>query len=270
MFKVCIDAGHFGRYNRSPANSLYFESIQMWALSRYLGNALKRWGIEVVYTRSNMNADLGLITRGQKAKGCDLFISLHSNAVANGVNESVDYPVAIVNRDNDRTFLDERSKDIGLQLAKIVANVMETKQAARTSTKASGNDRDGNGLKDDEYYGVLQGCKTVSVPGVILEHSFHTNTRSTNWLMSDANLEKLAEAEASCIAKWLDKNSAAAESFKVRVSITNLNIRKGPSTKYARVRYIHPGVYTIVEEKNGWGRLKSGAGWICLDYTKRA
>lgn len=28
--------------------------------------------------------------------------------------------------------------------------------------------------------------------------------------------------------------------------------------------------YTIVEEKNGWGRLKSGAGWISLSYTKKA
>ena len=27
--------------------------------------------------------------------------------------------------------------------------------------------------------------------------------------------------------------------------------------------------YTIVEESNGWGRLKSGIGWICLDYTEK-
>lgn len=27
--------------------------------------------------------------------------------------------------------------------------------------------------------------------------------------------------------------------------------------------------YTIVEEKDGWGKLKSGAGWICLKYTKK-
>lgn len=27
--------------------------------------------------------------------------------------------------------------------------------------------------------------------------------------------------------------------------------------------------YTIVEVKNGWGRLKSGIGWICLDYVKK-
>lgn len=40
-------------------------------------------------------------------------------------------------------------------------------------------------------------------------------------------------------------------------------------------KYVPPGVYTIVEVKDGkgseagWGRLKSGAGWIALDYAKR-
>ena len=62
--------------------------------------------------------------------------------------------------------------------------------------------------------------------------------------------------------------------YKVRVSIKNLNIRKGPGTNYASNGFCPVGVYTIVEESNGigatkWGKLKSGAGWISLDYTKR-
>jgi uncharacterized protein YraI len=62
----------------------------------------------------------------------------------------------------------------------------------------------------------------------------------------------------------------------VRVSITDLNIRKGPGTDYAKMgRYTGKGVFTIMEVKSGqgsdsgWGRLKSGAGWISLDYTTR-
>ena len=51
--------------------------------------------------------------------------------------------------------------------------------------------------------------------------------------------------------------------------IKNLNIRTGPSTKYPRTQYIKPGVYTIVEEQDGWGKLKSGAGWISLAYTEK-
>jgi len=64
--------------------------------------------------------------------------------------------------------------------------------------------------------------------------------------------------------------------FLVRVSINDLNIRKGAGTNYARTgKYTGKGVFTIVEVKSGtgsakgWGRLKSGAGWIALDYAAR-
>ena len=50
-----------------------------------------------------------------------------------------------------------------------------------------------------------------------------------------------------------------------------LNIRKTPSAKGVKtgsLAYNDPNSYTIVEVKNGWGKLKSGIGWICLKYTK--
>lgn len=63
--------------------------------------------------------------------------------------------------------------------------------------------------------------------------------------------------------------------YQVRVTATNLRIRKGPGTNTAIVqRAIKPGVYTIVSEATGqgasmWGKLKSGVGWISLDYVTR-
>ena len=62
--------------------------------------------------------------------------------------------------------------------------------------------------------------------------------------------------------------------FLVKVSISDLNIRKGAGTDYDRVQFIPIGVYTIVEVKSGkgasaWGRLKSGIGWISLDYIRK-
>ena len=62
--------------------------------------------------------------------------------------------------------------------------------------------------------------------------------------------------------------------YKVRVSIDNLRIRKGAGTNTQNMGYIKQGVYTIVEERDGtgaikWGKLKSGAGWIALDYCEK-
>ena len=64
--------------------------------------------------------------------------------------------------------------------------------------------------------------------------------------------------------------------YTVRVSINDLNIRKGPGTNYGKTGYYTgKGVFTIVAESagagsaKGWGKLKSGAGWIALDFAAR-
>lgn len=68
--------------------------------------------------------------------------------------------------------------------------------------------------------------------------------------------------------------NAAFVPYLVSTTCAALNIRSGPGMSYKEVGQIHePGFknkYTIVEEKDGWGRLKSGAGWISLSHVKRA
>ncbi len=60
------------------------------------------------------------------------------------------------------------------------------------------------------------------------------------------------------------------KSYTVRVTVDALNIRKGAGTLYKKVGMITDrGVYTIIDTKGNWGKLKSGAGWICLKYTKK-
>lgn len=62
----------------------------------------------------------------------------------------------------------------------------------------------------------------------------------------------------------------AASSYSVKVTANALNIRKGPGTKYGISGCItNKGTYTIIKEQNGFGKLKSGAGWISLNYTKK-
>lgn len=77
-------------------------------------------------------------------------------------------------------------------------------------------------------------------------------------------------------AVYTSKTTNSTSSFKVQISISDLNIRKGPGTNYAATgKFTGKGVFTIVETKQGtgsakgWGKLKSGAGWISLDYATR-
>lgn len=57
--------------------------------------------------------------------------------------------------------------------------------------------------------------------------------------------------------------------FKVKVTADNLNFREKPDVSSKCLGQVHKGeVYTITETQNGWGHLKSGAGWINLSYTE--
>lgn len=59
--------------------------------------------------------------------------------------------------------------------------------------------------------------------------------------------------------------------YLVIITANSLNVRNGAGTQYKANSSVKKGqVFTIVDEKNGWGRLKSGAGWISLKgYTKK-
>lgn len=70
-------------------------------------------------------------------------------------------------------------------------------------------------------------------------------------------------------------SAAAPKTYLVRVTANELNIRKGPGTNYGTNGSIKDkGAYTIVDESAGpgakmWGKLKSGAGWISLDFCTK-
>lgn len=201
--KICLDAGHYGKYNRSPAIPEYYESQMNWKLHLLLKKYLEQYGFQVSTTRSDKDKDMELTARGKASKGCDLFLSLHSNAVGSYMNENVDYVVAYV-------MLDGSSTDLGKKLAACVTEVMDTKQNSYAKTRRGNN---------GEYYGVLRGAASVGTPGIILEHSFHTNSRSVRWLLEDSNLDKLARAEAKVIADHYGISKPVDNKILYRVQI---------------------------------------------------
>lgn len=199
-FVVCLDAGHYGKYNPAPQVPQYFEAEMAWKLHLLLKQELERRGITVVTTRADQKRDLGLVDRGKCSKGADLFVSLHSNAAS---TPEPDWVVGICSVPDGSSTVDDRSREITTALAKAVAQVMGV--GYQVTSRESSSDRDGDGRKDD-YYGVLRGAYTVGTPGVILEHGFHTHAVTARWLLVQENLEALARAEAEVIARWLGAN----------------------------------------------------------------
>lgn len=61
-----------------------------------------------------------------------------------------------------------------------------------------------------------------------------------------------------------------SKSYLVKITASTLNVRAGAGTSYKVNTTVKKGqIYTIVDEKDGWGKLKSGAGWIKLSYTTK-
>lgn len=92
-----------------------------------------------------------------------------------------------------------------------------------------------------------------------------------NSICSPINVKYLTVAGTAA-----SSTTSTETSYRVKVESSCLNIRTGPGTDYTRTgSFTGAGIFTIVETKSGtgsnsgWGKLKSGAGWISLDYTKR-
>lgn len=135
------------------------------------------------------------------------------------------------------------------------------------------------------------GLYEINVPRaltVYVECEFHDTATGANWIIN--NVSKIGEAichglcdhfgvtykTGSSSGGSSGGSSSGFKSYIVRITASDgVNIRKGAGTNYAITGAIPKGgAYTIVEEKTGtgadkWGKLKSGAGWIALDYTEK-
>ncbi|MBE6847813.1 MAG: N-acetylmuramoyl-L-alanine amidase [Ruminococcus sp.] len=216
--KICLDAGHFGKYNPSPIVKGYYEAEMAWKLHLLLKAELESYGCEVITTRGDQAKDMEVSKRGKAAQGCDLFISLHSNATADGAT-SPDYPIVYGQISGVADALAEK-------LANRIADVMQTKQSGRVGHRKGNN---------GDYYGVLRGSAAVGVPGLLIEHSFHTNERSAKWLMDESNLRQLAQAEAEVIAKHYGLQKPKVDKL-YRVQVGAFRIRENAEAMVRKIK----------------------------------
>lgn len=138
------------------------------------------------------------------------------------------------------------------------------------------------------------GLYEINVPKaltVYVECEFHDTNTGASWIINNTSkigeaickglcsyfgVKYVASSGSSTSSSGSSGTSSAFKSYIVRITPSDgVNIRKGAGTDYAIVGAIaQGGAYTIVEEKTGkgatkWGKLKSGAGWIALDYTEK-
>ena len=134
---------------------------------------------------------------------------------------------------------------------------------------------------------------SVGIPDWVKNDYYHIVTQTTSngkevvkggkkCVLLGKKVKKSGGSEIAGINTWVAVDNlslvggTSKTSYLVKIAVSDLNIRKGPGTNYSKTgKYTGKGVFTIIAEKSGqgstkgWGKLKSGAGWISLDYTVR-
>ena len=176
---------------------------------------------------------------------------------------------------------DAGRKECGIAVAKAVASVRgASKKTANTSTNSAPKKESSAAttLKKGDAVTVVDGAtyygSVKAVPDWVKSNTWIVKSVSGDRVVIDKSLDGKESVNSAIHSKYLklasNKTELTFKPYKVKVNTLILNIRKGPGTKYKIVGTIHDrGVYTIVEKNGNWGKLKSGAGWINLNYTKK-
>jgi len=116
-----------------------------------------------------------------------------------------------------------------------------------------------------------------AIPSWVLAKKWYIKSIKGDRAVIDKSEDQKSSISSPINTKYLTKAAAstqppapAFDPYVIRVTANALNVRSGPGANYSVKTVIYKnGVYTIVDKKDNWGKLKSGAGWICLDYTEK-
>ena len=238
---VCLDPGHYLNASVLTGDDLYGygEGLVMLRLGLELRTVLREsYGISAVMTRETDSITIDgytdgeldnqhLSLRGSFAAGQDLFLSLHSNANLDNANG---YPTCNQPLGINKTLVFVNRVALGSERYMRLANAIGSRVTAvnaaagltTTGDAFTPGDADAlipwddpfndsldtpgtvcyrDGENHEDYYGVLRGAASVGVPGLIVEHGFHTVAEVRKAAMEGDLVRRWAEADAAGIAE---------------------------------------------------------------------
>lgn len=270
--RIAIDAGHGSDTAGKRTPDGYREHYANVKVASYFAKAMDRCGVEYIKTgwnddNSKDDADTSLTARQKaiKAAKCDYSFSFHFNASGDGKTYN--------SGEGIETLYSNKYPGDSKKLAESIQNEL-----------IKGTPQKNRGAKTQSL--AMCNCSALGTKAsVLMEFAFMTNKRESELMKSDTFCKECAEEVAKGFCKYagikyVEESTVAPakpapapkdNSFVVTINTGNLNVRKGPGTNYDKTGIIvHLNEkYTITEESGHWGKLKSGAGWICLDYVKR-
>ena len=253
MKKVFIGVGH-GGIDCGAVGYLREEDVNLTmalACAEYLQNN----GVEVKLSRTKDEDD----NLNEEIKECnaynpDLAVDIHNNA---GGGDGFEVYHSIF--EGTGTILAQN-------IEKEVIAINQNSRGCKTKKNSAGN---------ADYYGFI---RLTKAPAVICEGVFVDNAEDVKIADTIEEQKTFGYAYARGILKTLEievtkpvENKVVVDnSYLVKITTDVLRVRSDAGTNYKINTTVKKGeIYTIVETKGNWGKLKSGAGWICLDYAEK-
>lgn len=270
MAKVYIGVGHGGS-DPGAVKYLVEKDIDL-QMAKGCRDYLKEHGVDVLISRTgDIDSSINEKTTMCNHWDADLALDIHNNA---GGGEGFEVWHSVNGG---------KGKVLAQNIEKEVVKIGQKSRGLKTKKNAYGSD----------YFGFIRQTKC---PAIICEGVFVDNKADAAKADTEEKCRAFGVAYAKGILATLglgmntEQNAAGetkaseqaavqpeqtqTDTYRVKVTASELNIRKDAGTANAIIGVIRDkGVYTIVAEKTvsgqKWGKLKSGAGWICLEYTQK-
>lgn len=268
MSKVFLGIGHGGNDSGAVANGFKEKDLNL-AIGLACRDELARHGVTVKMSREKDEADpLKDEIKECNAFNPDLALDIHNNAGGGDGAEVYYYSKG------------GKSKEMAQNILNAIVALGQNSRGLKIRKNIWGRD----------YFGFI---REIKAPSVIVECAFVDNATDIQIINTAEKQRKMGVAVAHGVLKTLGvavkapqspaKPSAPAKPKPAAPAGTLYKVtgkwcwvRKGPGTNYAKNGKVQRNeVYTIMEVKagpgsaKGWGRLKSGAGWVALDFLAK-
>ena len=248
-FTVTIDSGHG---HNTPGKRAVDDSFREWdvndRVADYLQPMLESKGITVYRVDDTTGqTDVSLNTRLQRAiaHNSDLHVSIHQNAVGD------EWHPATGTETYYSVLGSEKSQNLAKQVAQKMANYIGT------------NNRGDKGTTNELF--ITREFTRAGIDSNLYEGLFMSNQQDVEQMKTEEYANSYAKAIAESILSTY-RSEISNEPFTVRVKKDlneTLTVRDKAHYTGNMTGEVVPGeVVTIVAVENGWGKLKSGIGWI--------
>lgn len=262
--KIYIDAGHGGADPGAVSGNVHESELNLKA-ALACRDYLSSYDCQVIMSRTtDVNPAVTSRYKTAIAEKVDAVLCMHHNAGGGDGGEVWFW------------YTDNRAKELARLTAqeyKVIGQNLRTGPGLPEGTKACKPDIRQN-------FGMCREPAARGIPAILGEFAFVDNATDRQIVDTDAELAEQGKAYGRAVVKFLGLKlkdntppvvtQKPSNQFLVKITADLLNIRKSASIwSLVSGKVKKNEVYTIIEVKGDWGKLKSGAGWINLKYTKR-